>query len=116
MLASMIGTVHGVNSQVIKMPMSMQPTQASFSHLHLTCVEVIIIKIKCGMKLGFIIPGCGKNTVGYKDMVMDMWVEITAKPVDKNNCKTTAPNLDPDGASGLRCLIVVSTARRETPA
>jgi hypothetical protein len=89
----------------------MQPAQTAFAHLYLNCEKIIIIKIKCRMKLGLNILACGKNTISYQYMAMDVGVEITAEAVTK----ATAPNLEPTGASGLRCRTVVSTARRKIP-
>ena len=81
----MIGTVHRVNRHVIKMAVAMQPAQTAFAHLYLNCEKIIIIKIKCRMKLGLTILACGKNTISYQNMVMDVGVELTAETVDKTH-------------------------------
>ncbi len=83
----MIGTVHGVNRHVIKMAVATQPTQAAFAHLYLNCEKIIIIKIKCRMKLGLTILAGGKNTISYQYMVMDVGVEITAEAVEQEGNK-----------------------------
>ncbi len=59
--AGVVCIVHGVNGKIIKMTVAMQPTQASFAHLYLNCEKIIIIKIKCGMKLGLTILAGGKT-------------------------------------------------------
>jgi hypothetical protein len=82
----MIGTVHRVNRHVIKMAVATQPAQAAFAHLFLNCEEIIIAKIKCGMKLGLTTFAVRKNTISYQNMIMDVGVEITAEAVDKNDC------------------------------
>ncbi len=82
----MVCIVHGVDGKIIKMAVPMQPAQAAFAHLFLNCEKIIIIKIKCGIKLGLTILAGGKNTISYQYMVMDVGVEITAEAVDKSDC------------------------------
>jgi len=71
----MVGSVQCVNSQVNKMAVTMQSTQASFANLHLNRKKTIIIKINCRMKFCLTILACGKNTVSYQNMVMDVIIK-----------------------------------------
>jgi hypothetical protein len=81
-----------VNSHVVKMAVTMQPTQTAFAHLFLNCEKIFIIKIECGMKLSLTILACGKNTISYQNMVMDVGVEITAEAVNKSNRPKSGTN------------------------
>ncbi len=64
----------------------MQPAQTAFAHLFLNCEKILIIKIKCGMKLSLTTLACGKNTISYQNVVVDMGIKISAEAMDKCNC------------------------------
>jgi hypothetical protein len=81
----MVSTVHSVNRHIIKMAMAVQPAQAAFAHLVLNYQKILIIKIKCGMKLCLAILAGGKNTISYQNVVVDMGIKISPEAVNKGN-------------------------------
>jgi len=73
----MIRTVQLVQRRVINIAVTVQPAQTPSLHLALDRQEVFFIKSYGGIRLGLVIGTRGKDTIGYKNMVMPWLVDAT---------------------------------------